>query len=79
MFRDKRERDRERELWENHELVLGKMVVVKVKTNRDKENSVSKNVMLGNHAAGTEKTCSCEDKTGKQEKDQSNEDHESEI
>ena len=38
----KKERERERERsWENQELPLGKMAIVKVKTIRDKGNSVS--------------------------------------
>lgn len=49
----------------NRDMILGRMAIVKVKTTKDKRNSLNKNVMLENHGAKTWKTCSSEDKNGK--------------
>ena len=38
----------------NPEVILRRMAIVKVKTTKDKRNSLNKNVMLENHGAKTE-------------------------
>ena len=53
----KRERDRESALLTNYgnlEMILGRMAIVKVKTTKNKRNSLNKNLMLENHGAKTE-------------------------